>query len=300
MQQFLTTKDNIRIAYEVHGDESAPPILLVMGLGMPSAAWPQSFIEGLVRQGLRVIVFDNRDSGYSTKINENVGKFRILRAIFRTLRRKHVSAPYSLEDMAADAEAVLDTLEIKRAHVLGVSMGGMIAQVMALNYPQRVASLISVMSASGNPSTGLGSFGAIRALLKKPSREDDVDCVVRYFKAMFKAIGSPQGSYDEELIRRVATSVVESGYQFSAASRQLLAILASGDRSKTLCRIISPTLVIHGRKDPLLPFKAGEEVAGNIPNSRMLGIDGMGHDLPDRVTEIIVKEVAKHCHRYKE
>ena len=184
--------------------------------------------------------------------------------------------------------------------MLGVSMGGMIAQVMALNYPQRVASLISVMSASGNPSTGLGSFGAIRALLKKPSREDDVDCVVRYFKAMFKAIGSPQGSYDEELIRRVATSVVESGYQFSAASRQLLAILASGDRSKTLCRIIAPTLVIHGRKDPLLPFKAGEEVAGNIPNSRMLGIDGMGHDLPDRVTEIIVKEVAKHCHRYKE
>ena len=300
MQQFLTTKDNIQIAYEVHGDESAPPDLLVMGLGMPSIAWPKSFIEGLVRQGLRVITFDNRDSGYSTKISENVSKFKILRAIFRTLARKHVSAPYSLEDMATDAEAVLDTLGISRAHVLGVSMGGMIAQVMALNYPQRVASLISVMSASGNPSTGLGSFNAVRALLKKPADEGDVESVARYFKAMFKVIGSPQGSYDEELIRAVAKSVVQSGYQFSAASRQLLAILASGDRSKTLCRIIAPTLVIHGRRDPLLPFKAGEEVARNIPNSRMLGIDGMGHDLPDRVIEQIVKEVAKHCHRYKE
>ena len=300
MQQFLTTKDNIQIAYEVHGDESAPPVLLVMGLGMPLMAWPKSFIEGLVRQGLRVITFDNRDSGYSTKISENVSKFKILMAISRTLARKHVSAPYSLEDMAADAEAVLDTLEVRRAHVLGVSMGGMIAQVMALNYPQRVASLISVMSASGNPSTGLGSFNAIRTLLKKPAHEDDVESVARYFKAMFKVIGSPQGSYDEGLIRGVAKSVVQSGYQFSAASRQLLAILASGDRSKTLCRIIAPTLVIHGRSDPLLPFKAGEEVARNIPNSRMLGIDGMGHDLPDRVIEQIVREVAKHCHRYKE
>ena len=152
--QTFTTIDNIQIAYEVHGDDSAPVILLIMGLGMPSKAWPKHLIESLVQQGFRVVCFDNRDSGKSSKIDKNVGFFSVLNAIARTLLRKPVSGCYSLEDMAADAIAVLDELNIRRAHVMGVSMGAMIAQVMASLYPQRVASLISIMGASGNPRTG--------------------------------------------------------------------------------------------------------------------------------------------------
>ena len=297
--QTLKTIDNIHIAYEVYGDDSAPVILLIMGLGMPSEAWPKRLIEQLVRQGFRVVVFDNRDSGLSTKIDRAVGSFSILSAIVKTLFRRPVVGCYSLEDMAADTVAVLDKLQVKRAHVMGISMGAMIAQVLAYLYPQRVASLTCVMSASGNPRTGFGKLRAIRGLLSSPSQNDDLVAMKNYLRKMFKAIGSPRMSYSDEQITTVAQSMIESGFNPMWGKRQLLAILASGDRSKNLRRIMAPTLVIHGQEDPLLPLKAGEEVARLIPNSRMMVIRGMGHDLPDNVIDQIAPAVAKHCHRYK-
>lgn len=299
MQSFRTI-DNIRIAYDVYGDDSAPVILLIMGLGMPSKAWPTLFIKQLVCQGWRVVVFDNRDSGQSSKIEQHVGSFSVLKAIVQTLFRKPVRGCYSLEDMASDAVAVLDQLEIKRAHILGVSMGAMIAQVMAYLYPQRVASLISIMGASGNPRTGLGKMRAIKALLGKPDRMDDLASIEKYLRKMFKAIGSPQQSYSEQQIKVVAETMLENGFEQSCCYRQLLAILSSGDRSKFLKRIMTPTLVIHGKQDPLLPIAAGEEVARLIPNSRMMAVEAMGHDLPDQVIDTIVPAVSKHCHRYKD
>ena len=297
--QTFTTIDNIQIAYEVHGDDSAPVILLIMGLGMPSKAWPKHLIESLVQQGFRVVCFDNRDSGKSSKIDKNVGFFSVLNAIARTLLRKPVSGCYSLEDMAADAVAVLDELNIRRAHVMGVSMGAMIAQVMASLYPQRVASLISIMGASGNPRTGLGKIRAIKSLIAKPKGED-VLSMQNYLRKMFKAIGSPGLSYPEDQIKEVARSMVEDGYEQVWSYRQLLAILASGNRNKNLRRVIAPTLVIHGRSDPLLPLAAGAEVARLIPNSRMLTIDHMGHDLQDVMIDQFVPAIARHCHRYKD
>ena len=292
------TIDNIRIAYDVYGDDSAPVILLIMGLGMPSCAWPRRLIEQLVRQGFRVVVFDNRDSGSSTKIYRPIGFFTVFGAIVKTLLKRSINGCYSLEDMAADSIAVLDKLNIKRAHILGISMGAMIAQVVAYLYPQRVASLISVMSASGNPRTGLGKLGAIRGLLSKPS-DNSAHAMQAYLRKIFKAIGSPGQSYSDEQIKEVAEEMVKNGFDVTWSYRQLLAILASGDRSKNLRRIMAPALVIHGQEDPLLPLAAGEEVARLIPNSRMMVVKAMGHDLPDAMIDQIVPAIAKHCHRYK-
>ena len=232
MQYRLTTKDNIQIHYQVWGDEQAPAILLIMGLGMPSEAWPEDFM-------------DNRDCGLSSRINIPVGPLATIMAILKTLLSKAVKGPYSLEDMAADAEAVLDALHVKRAHVLGVSMGGMIAQVMALNSPQRVSSLISIMSASGNPRTGLGKLSAIAALLKHPKCESDVDGVARYIGKQLKVIGAGFSDYEDEQILNVAKVLVNNPPIFSATERQLLAILVSGNRSGSLKRIKVPTLIIQ-------------------------------------------------------
>lgn len=292
------TIDNIRIAYDVYGDDSAPVILLIMGLGMPSCAWPRRLIEQLVRQEFRVVVFDNRDGGSSTKIDRPIGFFTVFGAIVKTLLKRSITGCYSLEDMAADSIAVLDKLNIKRAHILGISMGAMIAQVVAYLYPQRVASLISVMSASGNPRTGLGKLGAIRGLLSKPS-DNSAHSMQAYLRKIFKAIGSPGQSYSDEQIKEVAEEMVKNGFDVTWSYRQLLAILASGDRSKNLRRIMAPTLVIHGQEDQLLPLAAGEEVARLIPNSRMMVVKAMGHDLPDAMIDQIVPAIAKHCHRYK-
>lgn len=292
------TIDNIHIAYDVYGDDSAPVILLIMGLGMSSCAWPRRLIEQLVRQGFRVVVFDNRDSGSSTKIDRSVGFFTVLGAIVKTLLRRSINGCYSLEDMAADSIAVLDKLNIKRAHIMGISMGAMIAQVIAYLYPQRVSSLISVMSASGNPRTGLGKLGAIRGLLSKPS-DNSVHAMQTYLRKIFKAIGSPRQTYSDEQMKEVAEEMVKNGFDVTWSYRQLLAILTSGDRSKNLRRIMAPTLVIHGQEDPLLPLAAGEEVARLIPNSRMMVVKAMGHDLPDAMIDQIVPAIAKHCHRYK-
>lgn len=300
MRKQFTTKDNITLHYEVYGDEASPVILLIMGLGMPAMAWPPAYIRGLVQRGFRVITFDNRDSGESTKIDEYIGSVRVFASIARILLHLPVQAPYSLSDMASDAVAVLDQLQIKRAHVLGVSMGGMIAQVMALNYPQRVASMISIMSASGNPKTGLGKIGAIKGILTRPSDEKDVESIVAYLKKLFKVIGAGQLTHSEQHLYAVAQSMVKDGYSSIASSRQLLAILSSGNRSKSLGRIMAPTLVIHGKCDPLLPIQAGEEVAACIPNARLLAIEKMGHDLSDEAVETIVNAVARHCHRYKD
>lgn len=300
MQKQFTTKDNITLHYEVFGDDASPVILLIMGLGMPAVAWPKGFIEGLVRAGFRVITFDNRDCGKSTKFNEDIGFFSILGAIFKVLCRLPVRASYSLSEMAADAEAVLDEVQVKRAHVVGISMGGMIAQVMSLHSPHRVASMVSMMSASGNPRTGFGRLRAIRALLSHPKDCNTEEAVTEYLRKLINTIGSGCFSHSEEHLRTIARYMVQSQYEAMATSRQLLAILSSGDRSKSLGRIMTPTLVIHGKQDPLLPVQAGEEVANSIPNARMLKVNAMGHDLSEEVLPEILSAVIKHCHRYKD
>ena len=277
------TVRGIELDYESRGDAGAPAILLIMGLGMPGIAWPEPFVDGLVAAGFRVIRFDNRDCGHSSKVP--AGRPPDLRmAIVRALLRRKVTAPYTLDDMAADAVGLLDALGIECAHLVGVSMGGMIAQNVAALYPQRVASLTSIMSSTGNPSVRvtMGKPRALRAILSRPASTGDAEVLVEHFARVFGVIGSPGFAVDADLLRHNLRRIVDRGVHPAGTARQLLAILASGDRRPLLHRIVAPTLVVHGSDDPLVPVAAGRDTALHIPGSRLEIIRGMGHDLPPR------------------
>ena len=277
------------------GPRDGLPVLLIMGLAMPAAAWPDGFIERLVQHGLRVIRFDNRDAGHSSRIGAPL-RHTVRAAIARALLRRAVHAPYTLDDMADDAAGVLDALAVERAHVVGVSMGGMIAQVLAARAPRRVATLTSIMSATGNPSprVALGRAGALRALLKRPRRINDVDAVTEHLMHVFSVIGSPGFRSSRDELRAQLVKVAQRGYDAAGAERQLLAILASGDRRELLARIAAPTLVIHGKDDPLVPVAAGVETAQHIAGAQLKIIAGMGHDFAPALQPMLADAIAAH------
>ena len=290
------TVRGIELDYESRGDAGAPAILLIMGLGMPGIAWPDPIIDGLVAAGFRVIRFDNRDCGHSSKVAG--GRPPDLRmAIVRALLRRRVTAPYTLDDMAADAVGLLDALGIARAHLVGVSMGGMIAQNVAALHPQRVASLTSIMSSTGNPSVRvtMGKPRALRAILSRPASTSDADVLVEHFARVFGVIGSPGFAVDADLLRHNLRRIVDRGVHPAGTARQLLAILASGDRRPLLHRIVAPTLVVHGSDDPLVPVAGGRDTALHIRGSRLEIIGGMGHDLPPAVQPLLVERIVEHC-----
>ena len=278
---------------EQSGDATAPPVLLIMGLAMPAAAWPDEFIERLLQHRLRVIRFDNRDSGGSARVH--VTRRQSLQvAMARALMRLPVRAQYTLDDMAADAAGVLDALGIARAHVVGASMGGMIAQVLAARHPDRVATLTSIMSSSGNPSprVAFGSSRALRVLLRRPGRLDSGESVTARLMHVFAVIGSPGFRPEPHALRAHLTRVARRGYDPAGAQRQLLAILASGDRRALLERITAPTLVIHGADDPLVPVAAGVDTARHIPGAQLKVIPGMGHDFAPSLQPMIADSIA--------
>jgi proline iminopeptidase len=293
------TKANVRgveLDFESFGDATAPAILLLMGLGMPGVAWPDALVDGLVAAGFRVVRFDNRDCGHSTKVS--AGRLPDLRvAIARAILRRRVTAPYTLDDMAADTIGLQDALGIDRAHLVGASMGGMIAQNAAALYPQRVASLVSIMSSTGNPSlrVALGKPRAVRAILTRPASLADSELLVEHFVRVFGVIGSPGFAVDGELLRQNLRRVVSRGIHPAGTARQLLAILASGDRRPLLARIVAPTLVVHGSDDPLLPVAAGRDTAASIPDARLEIVEGMGHDLPPGVQALLIERIVAHC-----
>jgi pimeloyl-ACP methyl ester carboxylesterase len=292
----LAAIGGLELDYESFGHADTPAILLIMGLGMPGVAWPDPLVDGLVAAGFRVIRFDNRDCGHSGKVAG--GRMPDLRiAIARALLRRRVIAPYTLDDMAADSVGLLDVLGIERAHLVGASMGGMIAQNIAALYPQRVASLTSIMSSTGNPSprVALGRPGALRAILTRPTSTSDVETLVEHYVRVFGVIGSPGFAVDGELLRHNLRRIVSRGIHPAGTARQLLAILASGDRRALLARIVAPTLVVHGSDDPLLPVAAGRDTALHIPGARLEIISGMGHDLPPGVQPLLVERIVAHC-----
>jgi pimeloyl-ACP methyl ester carboxylesterase len=292
----MATTRGIELDYESFGDARAPAILLIMGLGMPGIAWPDAFVAGLADAGFRVIRFDNRDCGHSSKLAG--GRLQDLRiAIARALLRRKVPAPYTLDDMAADCMGLLDALGIDRAHLVGVSMGGMVAQNAAALYPQRVASLTSIMSSTGNPSirVSLGRPRALRAILSRPAASSDDEALVEHYVRVFGVIGSPGFATDGAVLRHNLRRIVNRGIHPAGTARQLLAILASGDRRPLLARIGAPTLVIHGSDDPLLPVAAGRDTALHIAGARLEIIEGMGHDLPPDLQPVLVQRIAAHC-----
>ena len=286
----------LHIEYESLGDPSRPTVLLIMGLGMQLLGWPDAFCHGLVARGYRVVRFDNRDCGLSARAP---GKKRanLLLAMAAAALGLPVRTPDTLQDMAGDAIGLMDRLGVERAHVVGVSMGGMIAQVLAAQFPQRVLSLTSIMSSSGNRKLSRPSKPARKVLLSRPAEPKNTESVIDHLVEMFGVIGSPgYPSTREELRQRVGRSV-RRAYEPAGTARQLLAIIASGDRRKLLRTITAPTLVIHGADDPLVPLAAGRDTAQHIPGASLLVIDGMGHDLPEALLPQLVQAIADHCDR---
>jgi len=262
--------NGIRIEYEEFGDRSRPPLLLIMGLGAQMILWPEEFCEQLAGRGHRVIRFDNRDVGKSTWFDDL--------GVPDALMRQPVAAPYLLRDMAADAVGVLDALGIDTAHIVGASMGGMIAQSVAIDFPSRVRTVTSIMSSTGNPDLPPASPDAMGVLLAPPptTRDEAIERSV----SVFRTIGSPGFPFDEAEMRERAARAFDRGFNPAGTVRQLVAILASGSRKQALGAVRVPALVIHGKDDPLVPFPAGQDTAAAIPGAELLAIDGMGHDLP--------------------
>ena len=286
--------NGITIEYESIGDPNASPILLIMGLGMQLVAWPDAFCQGLVRRGFHVIRFDNRDCGLSSKIRVD-RQPNIVAALAAAWLRLPVRAPYKLDDMASDAVGLLDALGVRRAHIVGLSMGGMIAQVVAARYPDRMLSLTSIMASSGRRRAMQPRADAKRALLSRPADPTDPASIVEHLVGVFGIIGSPGYPTDPKALREQVSRVVRRSYYPAGVTRQLVAIIASGDRRKLLRKITAPTLVIHGAADPLVPVEGGRDTARHIAGARLMVIDGMGHDLAPGLQPILVEAIAAHC-----
>ncbi|HVW19423.1 MAG TPA: alpha/beta hydrolase [Solirubrobacteraceae bacterium] len=277
----------IELCYESLGDPAAPTVLLVMGLGMQLVGWPDGFCDALVARGFRVVRFDNRDCGRSTHVGGPPPSLARL-----ALRR--VRSPYLIADMAADAAGLLDAIGVRAAHVVGVSMGGMIAQAVAARHPERVLSLTSIMSTTGSLRVGQPALRIYPELLRRApgEREAFAEHVVRFFEA----IGSPASTYppDREWIRAQALRSWERASGDGLGQpRQLGAIVASGDRTRELRTIATPTTVIHGTRDRLIKPSGGHATAAAIAGSRLVMIDGMGHDVPEPLWPRFADEIER-------
>ena len=270
---------------------SQPVVLLIMGLGMQLVAWPPQMVQALVDAGFRVIRMDNRDIGLSQHF-DHLGKPNLLWASLKYKMGLATKPPYTLADMAQDAIGVLDTLKIKYAHVVGVSMGGMIAQRVAIAAPKRVLSLTSIMSSSGARGLPQARPEVLRAMLKRPARNPAA--ALDHFVALFKIIGSPAYPVPEAEMRERISIGIQRSFHPVGTLRQMLAIVADTGRAEALASITSRTLVIHGKADPLVPLGNGEDTARRIPGARLLTIDGMGHDLPPEPVRQIVEALIPH------
>jgi pimeloyl-ACP methyl ester carboxylesterase len=284
--------NGIDIEYESLGDPSRPAVILIMGLGMQLVAWPDDFCQALADAGYRVIRFDNRDIGLSSHLDH----LRTPSLPWFMIRHKlgfPVRAPYTLDDMAADTVGLMDALGIAKAHIVGVSMGGMIAQVVAGRFPERVLSLASIMSTTGARGLPGPTPAARNALLRRPPRgaysPEHRDALVRHFVGVYKAIGSPgypmtQEDMEIRIRRGLDRSIHPIGF-----IRQIMAIGASPDRSPMLRGIDKPALVVHGVDDPLVPIACGRDTAAKIPGATLVEVPGMGHDLAPGVCDRLLQ-----------
>lgn len=287
------TANGITLTYETSGDPHDPPVLLIMGLGMQLVSWPQDLVQGLVEHGYYVIRFDNRDSGLSTKL-DHLRKPNLLLAYAKSLVGWKQSPAYTLNDMADDTVGLLDALGIARAHIVGASMGGMIAQLVAARSPGRVLSLTSIMSSSGRRGLPGPTPAARSVLMRSPARPQQRQQVVDRAVEVFRTIGSPAFPTPERLLRANIERALDRSVCPAGLARQMVAVVAGGDRTPLLRKIDCPTLVIHGAADPLLPAACGEDTARAIPGARLHLIEGMGHDFPPQLTERLLALLDGH------
>ncbi|HEY0857672.1 MAG TPA: alpha/beta fold hydrolase [Albitalea sp.] len=271
--------NGITLEVEQHGSPNGEPLLLIMGLGMQLVAWHEDFVQSLVERSFRVIRFDNRDIGLSHSF-DHLGVPNLAAEAVRSAIGLAVRSPYSLADMADDTAGLLDALGIANAHVCGASMGGMVAQQLAVRHPQRVRSLTLMMTTSGARRLPGPTMKVRAALLSRPKDPHDLDSVVSHYVGLYRLIGSPAFPPSDEWLRQRLRMSVRRSYRPRGTARQLAAIVADGDRSALLSRIAQPTQVIHGLADPLVPAAAGRDLASRIVNAKLDLIEGMGHDLP--------------------
>jgi pimeloyl-ACP methyl ester carboxylesterase len=290
-EQVATLPTGVDICYQTFGDPGDDPLLLVMGLGGPMTWWNPDFCRMLADNGFYVIRFDNRDVGRSSKLQQRVTRRTIVRA-FTGLK---VRAPYTLSDMAADGFALLDHLGIESANLVGISMGGMIVQTMALDNPSRVRSLTSIMSTTGRRSVGWQDPRLAPMLLAK--REKSREAYIETSAKLWKLIGSPLYPDTTETVRERAAETFDRGVNPAGVMRQMLAILAQPDRSRHLRSLRIPTLVIHGLNDRMVHVSGGRATSHAVPGSELLLVPGMGHDLPIPLHETFVNAIRQNATR---
>ena len=288
------TANGLQIEVDDTGGEGRPVILLIMGLGMQLVAWPDAFVQQLVDAGFRVVRHDNRDIGLSQGF-DHLGTGNL---VWETIRHRiglKVRSAYTLQDMALDSLGVLDALGIARAHIVGASMGGMIAQRIAATAPGRTASLVSIMSSSG--ARGLpGPRREVGAMLMRRPRSHDEAALVAHSIKLLRLIQSPAYPQTDEQLAARLTFSMRRAYHPAGLMRQMLAIGADDDRPQVLARIQRPTLVLHGDADALVPIACGQDSARRIPGATFTAVPGMGHDLPPEVCTILAHHIAPFAH----
>ena len=281
--------NGIDLEYDAFGDAESPPVLLIMGLGAQMIDWREEFCSLLAQHGFWIIRFDNRDIGNSYKFEE-AGKPDIIKLATRIAQGESVKVPYSIEDMAMDSVGLLDALSVDKAHVVGLSMGGMIAQTMAIEDPERVLTLSSIMSSARYMLPATTEAAALLTKRGPETREEYIE----YALENSKALGGPEYKHDESLYREHAGRRFDRGIYPPGFARQLAAVMIQEDRRDALRSLQIPTLVLHGKSDPLVPVEGGIETADAVPDSKLRLIEGWGHGFPPSIWPIVIDELISH------
>ena len=284
--------NGINIEYDTFGDKNRSPLLLIMGLSSQMVAWPEAFCHKLAQSGFWVLRFDNRDVGLSSKI-EDAGVPDLMAALAAYEQGQPLDAPYTLSDMAADAFGLMDALGLEKAHVCGLSMGGMIAQIMAVEDPRRVSSLISMESSTGDPNLPHAKPQAMDAMMSLPPQ--DRDGYIQHAVEVFRAFSGGSDKFDDNLQKELSAKSYDRLFYPIGFIRQLTAILASGNRTRSMASVTAPTLVIHGADDPLVPVAHGRATARAIPGSTLLIVEGLGHGIAyPALWDEIIDAITRH------
>ena len=285
--------NGIEIHYEEQGDKTAPPMLLIMGFGAQLTLWPDELVEALASRGFRVIRYDNRDIGLSHKFDGVKAPGLVKMTLLSKLGLKP-KVPYTLADMADDGAGLLDTLGIEKAHIVGASMGGMIAQHFVSRHADKCLSLTTIFSTTGNPKLPPAKPEAMKALVTRPdSTEEKV--LVEHGMMVARTIGSPGYPTEDERLRERTTASVRRSFYPEGPTRHLSAIVADGDRRGMLKDVTVPTLVLHGEDDPLVPCEGGRDTAASIPGAKLKTIPGWGHDLPLELVDELADAITGHA-----
>lgn len=285
--------NGITIDYDIQGADDAPPLLLVMGLGQQGIAWPDSFVQMLVDGGYKVIRFDNRDTGFSTKFHE-AGPQDYTAVMAAKMQGAPVTVPYTLEDMAGDAAGLIEALKLGETYVVGASMGGMIVQLMAIHHADKLRSVTSIMSTTANPDLPPSTPEAMAALTSQPENPEDRESILDNLVAARKVIGSPAFMDDDDVLRANAARTVDRDYYPVGVTRHLAAVVAADNRVPLLQKVDVPFLVIHGKDDPLVRVEGGIDTAKAVPGAKLEIIEGYGHDVATKVQPILARHILAH------